>query len=63
MSTNHDLVRCYRCQEYDHFTSKCFNTPTDKEPDNDDADPVSLQMITHNYYPNDSEGELEYLNL
>ena len=34
-----------------------------KEPDYDDADPASLQMITQNYYPNNSEGEVEYLNL
>ena len=56
VSTNHDHVRCYRCQEYDHFASKCPYTPTDEEPDYDDADPASLQ----NYYPIDSEGEVEY---
>ena len=43
--------------------SKCPNTPTDKEPDYDDADPASLQMMTQNYCPIDSEGEVEYLNL
>ena len=42
-------MRYYRCREYDHFTSKCPNTPTDEEPDYDDADPASLQMITQNY--------------
>ena len=63
MSTNHDHVRCYRCWEYDHFASKCPNTPTDEEPDYDDADPASLQMMTQNYYLIDSEGEVEYLNL
>ena len=36
--------------------------PTDEEPDCDDADPASLQMITQDYYPIDSEGEVEYLN-
>ena len=36
---------------------------TDKEPDYDDADPVSLQMMTQDYYPIGSEGEIEYLNL
>ena len=56
-------VRCYRCQEYDHFMSECPNTPTDEEPDYDDADPASLQMMTQNYCPIDSEGEVEYLNL
>ena len=63
VSTNHNRVRCYRCWEYDHFTSKCPNTPTDEEPDYDDADPASLQMMTQNYCPIDSEGEVEYLNL
>ena len=56
-------MRCYKCREYDHFVSKCPNTPTDEEPDYDDADPASVQMITQNYHPNNSEGEVEYLNL
>ena len=63
VSTNHDHVRCYRCWEYDHFASGCPSTPSDEEPDYDDADPASLQMMTQNYYPIDSEGEVEYLNL
>ena len=62
VSTNGDCVRCYRCREYDHFASECPNMPTDEEPDYDDADPASLQMI-QDYYPIDSEGEVEYLNL
>ena len=37
--------------------------PTDEEPDCDDANPASLQMMTQGYYPTDSEGEVEYLNL
>ena len=63
VSTNHDCVRCYRCREYDHFTSECPNTLTDKKPDCDNADPASLQMMTQDYYPINSEGEIEYLNL
>ena len=63
VSTNCDHVRCYRCREYDHFASECPNMPTDEEPDCDDADPASLQMMTQDYYPIDSEGEIEYLNL
>ena len=63
VSTNCDQVRCYRCQEYNHFTSKCPNTPTDKETEYEDIDPASLQMMTQNYGPVDSEGEVEYLNL
>ena len=63
VSTNHDHVRCYRCREYDHFASEYPNTPTDEEPDYDDADPASLQILMQDYYPIDSEGEVEYLNL
>ena len=63
VSTNQDCVRCYRCREYDHFASECCNIPTDEEPDYDDTDPASLQMLVQNYYPIDSEGEVEYLNL
>ena len=63
VSTNHDRLRCYRCWEYDHFVSKSPNTPTDEEMDYEDIDPASLQMMTQNYGPVDSEGEVEYLNL
>ena len=63
VSTNCDCVRCYRCREYNHFASECPNMPTDKEPDYDNADPASSQMMTQDYYPIDSEGEIEYLNL
>ena len=63
VSTNHDRVRCYRCREYDHFASECPNIPTDEEPDYDDADLASLQMLMQDYYPIDSKGEVEYLNL
>ena len=63
VNTNCDHVRCYRCMEYDHFASECHNISTDEEPDCDDADPASLQIMTQDCYPIDSEGEIEYLNL
>ena len=63
VSTNRDHVRCYRFREYDHFASECLNMPTDEEPDYDDEDPASLQMMTQDYYSIDSKGEVEYLNL
>ena len=63
VSTNCDRVRCYRCRECDHFASECPNTPTDEEPDCDDIDLASLQVMMQDYYPIDSEGEIEYLNL
>ena len=62
VSTNHDRVRCYRCREYNLFALECPNTPTDEEPDYDNADPASLQMMMQDYFPNDS-GEVEDLNL
>ena len=37
--------------------------PTDEEPDYDNADPASLQMMPQDHYPIDFEGEIEYLNL
>ena len=42
---------------------ECPNTPTDEETDYEEADPASLQIMTQNYCPIDSEGEAEYLNL
>ena len=54
---------CYRCREYDHFASKCPNTPTDEETDYEDADPASLQIMSQSYGPVDSEREGDYLNL
>ena len=63
VSTNRNQVRCYRCWEYNHFTSECPNTPTNKETDYEYVDPASLQMMTQNYSPVDSEREVEYLNL
>ena len=56
-------MRCYRRREYNHFASECPNIPTDEEPDYDDADSASLQMLVQNYYPIDLEGEIQYLNL
>ena len=37
--------------------------PTDEEPDYDDDNPAYLQMMTQDFYPIDSKGEVEYLNL
>ena len=43
------------------FASECPNTLTDKETDYEDVDPTSLQMISQDYGPIDSERK--YLNL
>ena len=37
--------------------------PTDEEPDCDDADPASLQMMTPDHYIIDSEGEFQIFKL
>ena len=55
-------MRCFRCREYNHFALECPNILTDEEPDYDNADPASLQIMTQDYCPTDSEGEVEYLN-
>ena len=44
VNTNRNLVKCYRCREYDHFMAEWLNTPTDEE--HSDVEPVSLQMLT-----------------
>ena len=49
--------------EYDHFMSECANTPSDEETEYEDIDPASLQIMTQNYGPVDSKGEVDYLNL
>ena len=63
VNTNCNQVTSYRCHEYNHLASECPNTPTDEEPDYDEADSASLQIMTQNYCLIDSEGETEYLNL
>ena len=63
VSTSQDCMRCYQCQEYDHFASEYPSTPTDEETDYKDADPASLQIMSQNYSPIDSEREADYLNL
>ena len=62
VNTNRDCVRCYRCREYDHFMAECPNTPTDEEH-SVDVEPASLQMLTQEGIPINSNGEVECLNL
>ena len=63
VSTNRDQLRCYRCGEYDHFDHECPNMPMDDEMGHGDSEHTSLQMITHDNLPLNSNGEVEYLNL
>ena len=43
--------------------AECPNTPTDEKTDYEDADPTSLQIMSQNYSPDNSEREADYLNL
>ena len=63
VKTNRDCVRCYRCREYDCFVVECPNTPTDEEMEHSDVEPVSLQILTQENIPINSNGEEECLNL
>ena len=63
VNTNRDRLRCYRCDEYNHFAWECANTPTDDEMGHSDSEQTSLQMLTQDNLPLNSNGEVEYLNL
>ena len=63
VNTNRDCVRCYRCREYDHFVAECSNTHMDEEMDHSDVEQASLQMLTQEHIPINSNGEIECLNL
>ena len=41
--------------------AECPNTPTDEE--HSDVEPASLQMMTHENIPINSNREVEYLNM
>ena len=56
-------LRCYRCGEYDHFAQECLNTPMDDEMGHSDSGQASLQMLTQDSLPLNSNSEVEYLNL
>ena len=63
VNTNSDHLRCYRCGEYNHFMQESSNTPTDDEMGHSDTEQASLQMLTHNNLPINSDSEVECLNL
>ena len=45
MSTNRDRSRCYRCNDYDHFTRECPNIMLDEEQD------AVLQLLAQEEQP------------
>ena len=54
-------MKCYRCTEYDHYTAECPNTRTVEEYS--DVEQASLQMLTQENIPTNSNGEVKYLDL
>ena len=43
VSTNKDRLRCYRCNEYDHFVRECPNVMSDEDSDQEDG--AILQLL------------------
>ena len=66
--TNRDRIRCYRCQEYDHYTSECHNA-VESDSEGYDSDNAALQIMataieSDNMHDIDRYREdTEYLNL
>ena len=58
VSTNRDRIRCFKCQEYDHFTKGCTNSQTEKQPEhiqqmyNLDEDQTALKVLATGMYDN-----------
>ena len=64
ISTNRDRIRCYRCREYDHFTTECPNTMTDEESGHDESDREALQMLMQdNLITTDEQAQIKHLNI
>ena len=49
--------------EYDHFAQEYLNMLTADEIGHSDTEQASLQMLTHENLPLNSNGDVEYLNL
>ena len=66
--TNRDRIRCYRCQEYDHYVSECQNAVM-SDSEGYDSDNAALQIMateieSDNMHDIDRYREdTEYLNL
>ena len=66
--TNRDRVRCYRCQEYDHYTNECPNAIT-SDSEGHESGNAALQIMTTNMESDDMQDidrymeDTEYLNL
>ena len=42
---NRDMIRCFKCREYDHFANECPNlVPKDSDRESDGARSISLHL-------------------
>ena len=66
--TNRDRIRCYRCQEYDHYASECQNAVA-SDSEGYDPDNAALQIMATEIESDDTQDieryrkDTEYLNL
>ena len=66
--TNRDRVRCYKCQEYDHYTNECPNAIT-SDSEGHESDNAALQIVATDMESDDMQDidrymeDTEYLNL
>ena len=48
VTTNRDIIRCFRCREYDHFANECPNTGIE-DSDGYDSDSDSIAIDGDRY--------------
>ena len=66
--TNRDRIRCYKCQEYDHYVNECPNAMTN-DSEGHESDNAALQVMATNMESGDTPDsdsyieDTEYLNL
>ena len=68
VTTNRDMIRCFRCKEYHHFANECPNAVTD-DSDGYESDRTALQLMTteaeihNNFDTTRLNKETDYFNL
>ena len=64
VSTNRDRLRCYRCNEYDHFARECPNMMSDEGSDQDnDLGSATWQLLTQEETAAINYSEIDDLNM
>ena len=43
-------LRCFRCNEYDHFARECPYALTEDDSDQEDLDSAMLQMLSQEFF-------------